>query len=138
MTPGAQPDPQPEGISVPEAYAAIREWYQRNIFKIEARADDYAIKSARLIRALPESDSISLNEQQAILWEVRVGYLEWGYHEFLGRYKLSSIARAAVEAHGKPHGLNQQETEDLRNGKLWPFLSPQIIRSGREPDRVEP
>ncbi len=127
--PQTHPDPQPDGISVPEAYSVIRHWYQSHITLIEARLDDYAVESAKLIRALPEAETISLEEQQAVLWEVRAGYLEWGFHEFSGRYKLSAVARAAVEALGKPEGLSKQETNGLRNSKLWPSRASCCPRS---------
>jgi hypothetical protein len=116
-------DPQPKGISVADAYSAIRAWYKSNVSKADARGGDYGRDSAKLIRFLPPTSALNDLEQRAILREVILGYLEWGYHQSDAQYKMAAYAHAAFEARGSSYSLSSAEKESLNTSQLWPYLS---------------
>ena len=123
-------DRRPTGISFADAYSAIREWYQANIQLVEARPGDYARGSTALIRALPSAAELSTLELRAVFAEVISGYLEWGYHQSDGRFKMGAYAHAALDAADLPHNLTDAERGRLTTSRLWPFLFFNRARTG--------
>jgi hypothetical protein len=121
-------DQKPKGISVADAYTAIRRWYQSNVTVTEARGDDYGRDSAKLIRVLPPASTLSDVEQRAVLREVIVGYLEWGYHQSDDQYKMAAYAHAAFDTSGTSYSLSPAENESLKASQLWPYFSPHVKR----------
>jgi hypothetical protein len=116
-------DELPQGITMSDGYTKIREWYKKNVDTISSREGDYAQRSARLIRALPSADAVSELEIRAIFQEVISGLLEWAYHEYDGHFKMASYASGAIESAGLPRWLSKAEQEELRESRLWPYLS---------------
>lgn len=112
-----QTDQKPRGISLDDAYSAIRAWYIANVSKALARNDEYGRRSAALIRALPPSAPGNL-ETRAVLGEVIYGNLEWRYHESDGRYKMAAYAHSALETGGHPTGLSDDERQQLQSSPL--------------------
>ena len=121
-------DRVPAGISVADAYSAIRVWYQNNVARVDAYADDYGRRSSALVRALPATSTLSDVELRAVLREVLGGYLEWGYHESDGKYKMAAYAHAALEMSGIDPSLTPQEIEHLKTSDLWCHISPHFER----------
>jgi len=121
-------DKRPAGISLSDAYAAIRDWYRNHPDPAQCSerrySPDYAQSSARLITALPPAEGLADVEKIAVLCEVIRGHLEWAYHQSDGRYKMAAYAQAALETLGRSCSLSLEETEQLKNSALWPFLSP--------------
>ena len=101
------------------AYARIRDWYRANIDKIEVRGDAYAEKAAKFIRALPPVESATPVEMQAVFMHVMTMYLEWGYGETDGFYKMSEYVRMTV---GSDFYLSDEQIGELRKSRLWPYL----------------
>lgn len=114
-------EPLPIGVSLADSYSAIREWYQANVSKADALGD-YGRDSAKLIRFLPPATSLNDVEQRAVLREVIVGYLEWGYHQNNAQFKMAAYAHAALEAHGRSYSLTPAENETLKTSELYPYL----------------
>ena len=133
-------DIQPTGISLADAYLAIRTWYQANVSTADRRGDDYGRASAKLIRFLPPATKLSETEQRAVLREIILGYLEWGFHQSdslckmgayaysaFGGYKHSSFPNIPSENEillAQPWRLNAAENECLATSELFPYLSP--------------
>ena len=120
---------KPTGISLDDAYEAIRKWYQANIARIQPSGDkywdtnsDYYRKSEDLIRRLPPASQTSDIEKLAVLGEVCWNTLEWGYWESDGKYVMSDYARAAFETYGRKTNWTREEEEELRKSFLHPFL----------------
>ena len=100
-------DARPEGISVRDAYAAVRVWYQGNVdrFAEDPRRGRYAAEAKAYIQALPAPDEATLAQMQNTLRRVLSSDIEWGYHETDGQYKMAAYAFAAFEAAGvEPFG----------------------------------
>lgn len=116
-------DPKPEGISLQNAYIAIRDWYQSNVQQVVSKTDEYSQRSASLIKSLPAVNSISELEIRAVLGEVIYGSLEWAYHKSNGQYKMAAYAYGALEAAGLKYSISDDERKKLKTSKLWPFLS---------------
>jgi hypothetical protein len=106
-----------------EAYNRIRTWYQANLQLLEGRADDYAIKSARLIRALPSTEKVTRAEIQAVFMHVITMYLEWGFGQSDGNLKMNEYVKMAV---GPNFYLSDEQIEELKTSRLWPFLQRDI------------
>ena len=115
-------DRKPVGISLRDAYSAIRTWYQCNIAGIQARGDAYGQASAALIQALPIASALSDVEIVAVFREVIAGYLEWAYHQSDGHYEMAVYAQAALETLGRSYSLTPEETQQLQTSVLWPFI----------------
>jgi hypothetical protein len=119
----SSPDNQnPTGISLREAYSAIRTWYQHNIDTPLTVGDTYRQASAGLVRALPQPSAISDLEIIAVFREVIAGRLEWGYQGSDGRYTMGAFARAGLETHGRSYSLTAEEEQSLHTSVLWPFI----------------
>jgi len=116
-------DKKPEGISLIDAYNAIKKWYQANIAQIQRREGDYLKKSVLLIKNLPEASKMSEFEFRAVFGEIIYGNLEWAYHQSDGKYKMAAYAHAALEAKSLKWSLSEEERNKLRDSKLWPFLN---------------
>ncbi len=115
-------DSKPTGISLQNAYSAIRTWYQHNVAVAQARGDAYGQASAALIQALPIAAALSDIEIVAVFREVIAGYLEWAYHQSDGQYKMAAYAHAALETIGRSYPLTPEETQKLQSSVLWPFI----------------
>jgi hypothetical protein len=90
-------DPRPTDLSLRERYAALRRWYQANASLLQDRfssGDDYARRSAEYIRGVPPAETASDEEIDAVFREVKVGLLEWAYHDSDGEYKMAAYAGA--------------------------------------------
>jgi hypothetical protein len=93
-------DPRPEGITLEDAYAAVRTWLQANI----DRLSNDPIKGANAVAAKPYIESlrppteVTRDEMRGVLQQVMTGRLEWAYHESDGRYKMAAYASAALDA----------------------------------------
>lgn len=122
MAPG-NGDRIPTGISMSDAYAKIRDWYQRNVQKAIDRGDDYGRRSAALINALPAASATTDLEKRAIFGEVLASLLEWAYVESDGEYKMYAYAKGALQTLGIDYQLSAEEIADLRKSRLWPFLT---------------
>ncbi|MGQ9581821.1 MAG: hypothetical protein ACUVT8_12905 [Armatimonadota bacterium] len=77
-----------------------------------------------LIENLPDERELSDIEIRAILAEVITGKLEWAYHQSDGHYKMGAYARAALEQAELPSVLSDTERRQLRDSKIYPYLSP--------------
>jgi hypothetical protein len=120
----SQTDCKPEGITLNEAHAKVRHWYQNNKTKCGAQDQDYVQRSFALIDHLPEPAVPSELEIRAVLGEVIYGNLEWAYHETDGDFKMAAYAHAALEQAGFHFSLNEQEKHALQHGSsIWPYLS---------------
>ncbi|MEZ8219428.1 hypothetical protein B0813_002965 [Candidatus Fervidibacteria bacterium JGI MDM2 SSWTFF-3-K9] len=121
-------DPIPKGITLRDAYTRIRHWYQANAPEFASAGHPWAIESLDLIENLPEESELSDAEIKAILLEVIMGKLEWGYHQSDGNYKMAAYAQAALEQVGYPSEVfSEVERQELRNSRLYPYSS--IIQS---------
>ena len=119
-------DAIPKGISLREAYVAIRSWYRNNTFELKTRDDEYAKASLALIKALPAVTSLSELEIRAIFAEVIAGYLEWAYHRSDGKYKMAAYVHGALETASYDLFLSEEEKKHLRESRLWPYLSDHL------------
>ena len=116
-------DRLPEGISMREAYSAVRSWYKQNCAELANRDDSYARGAEALIAALPSESLVTDLEIRAVFGQVIGGFLEWGYHQCDGSYKMAAYALAALEESGyKTWLLNQTDMEDLKGSRLWPHI----------------
>lgn len=116
---------KPDGISLQDAYSAIRTWYQQHIETLLARRDldvSYAHASAAIIRALPDASMLSEVEIVWLFGEVIGGRLEWAYHESDGIYKMAAYAKAALESKGRSYLLTAEETQQIELSSLWPLI----------------
>ena len=118
----SEDDKLPKGISLEEAYRLIRTWYRDNVRIMKDRSGSGASESVRLIMALPSVKSVTELEIRAVLYEVIWGYLECGYHQSDGNYKMAAYAHAALEAHQLGGGFSDEDALTLSESRLWPFL----------------
>jgi hypothetical protein len=121
-------DPTPSGISVADAYTAIRHWYQSNVSNVPDDNPDYARGATSLIQFLPPASTLSDVEQRAVLREIILGYLEWAYRESNGQYKMAAYAHEAFQVHGGSYLLTQEDNESLKASQLYPYLSNHVKR----------
>lgn len=134
-------DPKPTQITIREAYTKIRQWYRNNVpkflnqpaqeieiagFKIVRDFSTHAKACLDLVDNLPEQHELSDLEIRAVLAEVIAGKLEWAYHQSDGDYKMAAYAHAALEQAGLPMFLSEAEKGELRNSRIYPFLSPHL------------
>lgn len=122
MPPSAQ-DSKLTGISIAEAYTAIKHWYLENLPLIDWRSGRYYMRASALIRALPDADDLTDLEARAVFAEVLSGLLEWGYSESDGRFRMGEYAYAALKTAGKASSLTAAERAQLQSTALGPFLS---------------
>lgn len=108
-------------VSIHDAYATIRAWYQQNIDKPIASGDTYRQASVPLVRALPATSAVSVLEIVAVFREVIAGHLEWAYGAE-GGVKMVERARAALETSGRSYVLKPEEEAQLETSILWPFI----------------
>jgi hypothetical protein len=116
-------DKLPEGITLAKAYRAIRTWYQTHTDLIRGSTEEYRARSKKLIDALPPANKLDELELRAVLLEVIMGLLEWGYHDSDGAYKMGAYAHAALDAAELGYRLSEQERRQLSTSVLAPFLS---------------
>ena len=105
-------DPRPAGISLGDAYAAIRRWYQAIAPSIYDGNDIHGGRFLDFITSLPHAEKLDDVEIRAVLGEVLYGSLEWGYHESDGQFKMAAYAHAALEA--AQFGLSLSSAEKLQ------------------------
>lgn len=119
-------DPVPTEITLRDAYSKIREWYQGHAGR---DSNPHAEASLPLIDALPAADQLSELEIRAVLAEVIMGKLEWGYHQSDGEYKMAAYAHSALDSAGYDFRLTGEEVKGLResNSSLVPLLSEHIL-----------
>jgi hypothetical protein len=86
-------DKRPSGMTVDEAYEAIRAWYQAN----RHRAPDH---SKPVIDGIVPARQATLDQKVAVFREVIARNMEWAYHEDDGQYKMAAYALAGLEAAG--------------------------------------
>ena len=115
-------DRLPEGISMREAYSAVRSWYKQNCADLANRDDSYGRKSEALITALPSESSATDIEIRAVFGQVIGGLLEWGYHQDDGSYKMAAYALAALEEAGYKTWLLKSDIGALKGSRLWPHI----------------
>ena len=117
-------DKLPNGLSMKEAYAKIREWYTEHIpFMYEKLGKrDYSKNSEKLIAHLPMTKQVSDLEAKAILCEILNGNLEWGFHESDGEYKMAAYAVATIDPPKQFVSLTQEEKNKLTSSTIWPYL----------------
>jgi len=113
---------KPDGISLRDAYSAIRTWYQENTDNPLISNDVYGRASVALMRALPPASELADVEIVAVFREVIAGRLEWAFHQSDGRYKMAAYASAALEKLERSHFLTDEETEEIRASILWPLI----------------
>lgn len=104
-------------------YSKLRDWYQLNVEQIGGD-DDYPARSRRLIKILPKPEQATDLEVRAIFQEVLMGLLEWAYVESDGESAMNEYASEALSAGGFERYLNEDETNQLRKSRLWPYLTP--------------
>jgi hypothetical protein len=95
-------DPLPDGISIKDAYAAIRTWYQANVdvCASDPQRGQYAAESKAYVESLPPPDQATQEEMEDLLRRVLSRDLEWAYHQSDGRYKMAAYAHAAFQTAG--------------------------------------
>jgi hypothetical protein len=95
-------DPLPMGISLMDAYAAIRSWYQANIDRLAADPNRgvYPKAATPYVRAMPARELVTDDEILDTFRRVLAGSLEFGYHASDGSYKMAAYALAASKAAG--------------------------------------
>lgn len=93
-------DRLPVGISLEDAYAAVRKWYQANTDRLmsDERLGSHAAASKPYVDSLPPPDRASPDEMRDCLTRVIARDLEWGYHESDGSYKMAAYAHAVLDA----------------------------------------
>jgi hypothetical protein len=95
-------DPRPSGISVDDAYAVVRSWYQGNVEPLSNEGiAHYAAAAKPYVESLPPPGAATAEEMKDCLREVISNDLEWGYQCSDGRYKMASYAFAAFETAGE-------------------------------------
>jgi hypothetical protein len=100
---GLAPDDRlPEGISIRDAYAAIRIWYQANVdlYAVDPQRGDYVVESKAYIESLPPPEQWTREAMEDTLQRVLSRDLEWGYHESDGKFKMAAYAHAAFATAG--------------------------------------
>jgi hypothetical protein len=120
-------DPLPVGISLSDGYEKLRSWYRTNA---HVSKDQPAQAALPFIQVLPPANQLSEPEIHAVLLEVVLGQLEWGYHKSDGKYKMAAYAQAALDAAQLPLGLSDEEKQAIKqsNSALLPHLSEHILR----------
>jgi hypothetical protein len=95
-------DELPNGISLSDAYAAIRAWYQSNVDRFAADPDRgrYPQASKPYITSMPSPENATREQMVDAFRRVIAAALEGGYHKSDGRYKMAAYAIAASNAAG--------------------------------------
>ncbi|MFL6726006.1 MAG: hypothetical protein ACJ8FS_05780 [Sphingomicrobium sp.] len=109
-------------MTIDDAYAAIRAWYQANVDRIPEQNSDYHDRSVRLVRSLPPTNALTDLEKRAIFREVISGLLEWAYVQTDGRHQMHEYVRLAVGDHWR---VEKSEEHRLAKSRLWPYLNRQ-------------
>ena len=79
------------------------------------------------MNALPSYSSATNLEVRAILVEIRLGLLEWAYHETDGKYKMMGYAYAVLRELGETDfNLSEDERRELRSSRIWPYLTRRV------------
>lgn len=101
MGPGSK-NPRPEGISVRDAYRAIRSWYQANIsrFGSDPEKGPHAEASKAYVASMPPPGKATHEEMLDALSRVIFKDLEWAYHESDGKHEMADYAHAAFATEG--------------------------------------
>jgi hypothetical protein len=119
-------DPRPVGISLSDAYTAIRDWYQKHsdVNRHSERPCDpsYCRGSTALIKALPPAENLPDLEKRAVLREIYFGlrghsYLQWGFHKSDGQFKMGAYAEGKLSP-----SFTDEEIAQLKKSVLWPYL----------------
>ena len=122
----APTDPRPVGISLSDAYTAIRDWYQKHsdVNRHSERPCDpnYCRGSTALIKALPPAENLTDLEKRAVLREIYLAlrghsYLQWGFHKSDGKFKMGAYADGKF-----PLSFTDDEIAQLKKSILWPYL----------------
>jgi hypothetical protein len=98
-TMGLSPDDAlPVGISVRDAYAAVREWYLKNARPdlVDEGLRELAAAARGYIESLPVPEAASQEEMRECLEQVKAGDLEFAYHASDGEFKMAAYAEAAL------------------------------------------
>ena len=134
-------DKTPDGISLREAYAKIKKWYQINTpllthdssgilhtggFVTQRNYSEHANAALDLVKGLPDESGLSEIEIRAILSEVIAGKLEWAYHESDGKFKMAAYAHAALKKANQPIFLTKEDKNKLKQSSLYPYLSSHL------------
>lgn len=92
-------DAYPHGITLREAYAAIRQWYRAaaNTGLSDERQVGYLDMSRDYIESMPRPEVASRDVMIDYLKSVISNRLEFGYHESDGQYKMGAYASAGLE-----------------------------------------
>lgn len=94
-------DPQPVGISIRDAYRAMRTWYQANVdFDDDPQMAEHAAASKAYVLSLPSAAKATREEMIDALRRVIYRDLEWAYHQSDGKYKMAAYAEASFKAEG--------------------------------------
>lgn len=104
-------------------YSKLRDWYQLNVDKLDGD-NDYSRRSRKLIKILPKPEQATDLEVRAIFQEVLLGLLEWAYIQSDGERAMHEYASSALSEGGFERYLNEDETNQLRKSRLWPYLTP--------------
>lgn len=116
-------------LSVADCYDALRTWYRGNIDAalLEAgqhSSSEYMDRSAKLIRALPPSSSMSDLEIRRVVDEVIQNKLEWGYWREDSQAYMISYARAILANLNVEWGqYSEAEKQRLQFSRLWPYFN---------------
>jgi len=91
-------DPRPVGISIRDAYHAIRAWYQANVdFDNDPQMAEHAAASKAYVLSLPSAERATRDEMIDALRRVIYRDLEWAYHQSDAKYKMAAYAEAAFK-----------------------------------------
>jgi hypothetical protein len=94
-------DSRPVGISIRDAYRAIRAWYQANAdFDSDPQMAEHAAASKAYVLSLPSAEKATRDEMIDALRRVIYRDLEWAYHQSDGKYKMAAYAEAAFKTEG--------------------------------------
>ena len=121
-------DPLPKNLTVSDAYASVRAWYQNHPDPNGPWASrpcdpKHAKISISLINALPPAKELTDIEMIAVLREVLFGHLEWGFHQCDGRFKMAAYAAGYFS-----YTFTTKDKAQLQNSILRPYLSPSAKR----------
>jgi hypothetical protein len=96
-------DERPDGISIEDAYKAIRSWYRANVdsYASDPQRGRYATDSKVYIESLPPRDRATPSEMEDTLLRVLSRDLERAYHLSDGQFKMAAYAQAAFETAGR-------------------------------------
>jgi len=112
----------PDGISMRDAYAAVREWCTAHVDDSEVPTG-LGERSRALVAAMPAAQDATDVEIRAVFGELIGGNLAWAYRKTDGTHRMAEYAHAALRgANASQEITDPVERKELISGPMGPYL----------------